>query len=292
MVLVIASLGILKFWLGWVSSVLLSAFLLCLSSMLPSFAARAILSRECPHPSLHKPMRTREEISASSNQVSPIDAEPAQLTRWQMFSKAATHGMDVDIHKIVRTEDKIHESASSSSLVWSMLLATCRSSWPFVSSSLTVPLSSDTWQVRWPPSRTCTRRVSSRRMSSLGMMSHRSGHLRIQCHHTHGSEAREADTHQRICNRACHSLRDHDRFSVWFAHFVQPVHHRSHNRSGSGRGIEGVHWTQFLKQFASWVATLFVSGAVDPSSMRFTTHCLWFQITASSHTHKILFSRS
>ncbi|KAG6558097.1 hypothetical protein Mapa_000278 [Marchantia paleacea] len=54
-------------------------------------------------------MRTQEEISAGSNQVSPVDAEPAQLSTWQKFSKAATHGMDVDIHKIVKTDEKIHD---------------------------------------------------------------------------------------------------------------------------------------------------------------------------------------
>lgn len=61
-------------------------------------------------------MRTLDEIAAGSNQVSPVDAEPAQLTRWQKFSKAATHGMDVDIHKIVKTDDKIHEIHESAEL--------------------------------------------------------------------------------------------------------------------------------------------------------------------------------
>lgn len=44
---------------------------------------------------------------------SPATPAPA-LTSWQKFSKAATHGVDVDIHSIVKTDEKIghiHESA-------------------------------------------------------------------------------------------------------------------------------------------------------------------------------------
>ncbi|BBN09033.1 solute carrier family 20 (sodium-dependent phosphate transporter) [Marchantia polymorpha subsp. ruderalis] len=46
--------------------------------------------------------------------VDKTNVEPKQLTNWQKFSKAATHGMDVDIHKVVKTDEKIgnmHEAA-------------------------------------------------------------------------------------------------------------------------------------------------------------------------------------
>ncbi|KAL2632054.1 hypothetical protein R1flu_016740 [Riccia fluitans] len=57
-------------------------------------------------------MRTPEQIQAGATIV-PDDV-PDSLNNWQKFRKAATHGLNVDIHKIVKTDEKIgqiHEHA-------------------------------------------------------------------------------------------------------------------------------------------------------------------------------------
>jgi sodium-dependent phosphate transporter len=53
--------------------------------------------------------RTPEEIELGNAANLAAAVTPAPLTNWQRFSKAATHGLDVDIHKVVKTDEKLHE---------------------------------------------------------------------------------------------------------------------------------------------------------------------------------------
>ncbi|KAL3681813.1 hypothetical protein R1sor_024769 [Riccia sorocarpa] len=52
-------------------------------------------------------MRTSEQIQAGATIVP--EEYPESLTRWQKFQKTATHGLHVDIHKVVKTDEKIGE---------------------------------------------------------------------------------------------------------------------------------------------------------------------------------------
>ncbi|BBN09031.1 solute carrier family 20 (sodium-dependent phosphate transporter) [Marchantia polymorpha subsp. ruderalis] len=63
-----------------------------------------------------KPVNTElQNVSATGDlEQSGDNTEPRKLSNWQKFSKAATHGMDVDIHSVVKTDEKIgdmHEAA-------------------------------------------------------------------------------------------------------------------------------------------------------------------------------------
>ncbi|KAG6552741.1 hypothetical protein Mapa_005688 [Marchantia paleacea] len=91
---------------AWVSAIIAACVtLLCI------FVALPLLKKMASRQFDSEGKRIVREVPL---QIVNDESTPAALTNWQKFSKAATHGLDVDIHKVVKTDEKIgdmHEAA-------------------------------------------------------------------------------------------------------------------------------------------------------------------------------------
>ncbi|KAG6558095.1 hypothetical protein Mapa_000276 [Marchantia paleacea] len=108
---------------AWISAIVAAGVtLLCIFVALPllkKMAARQFDSEGRPIPQPVVPEVTEMtaadvERAHGHNFIHPVAPLPVELTNWQKFSKVATRGMDVDIHAVVKTDEKlseIHEAA-------------------------------------------------------------------------------------------------------------------------------------------------------------------------------------
>ncbi|KAL2632062.1 hypothetical protein R1flu_016748 [Riccia fluitans] len=105
---------------AWVSAVIaVGATILCIFVVLPVLRRRAGRrfdqnGRPIPQSVAPVAVELQPATPAADVELARSPSEPTQLTAWQWFSKAANHGLDVDIHQVVKTNEKlaeIHESA-------------------------------------------------------------------------------------------------------------------------------------------------------------------------------------
>lgn len=235
---------------------------------------KAIESKPTVFAEMSEIERSPEKIEGGTTMApaDEADAPAPALSTWQKFSKAATHGLDVDIHKIVKTDEKIgqiHEAAERFEprveYAFSYLQVFSAICVIFAHGAGEVgymagPLAT-IWDVyqKGQLSRTVKPPVWIILIGALGLViglatygynvTRAMGVKLAKLTPTRGFAA-ELATAFVIMIASQYSLPTSSSQCITGA--IIGV--------GLLEGTKGVNWTQFLKQFLSWVSTLFVIG--------------------------------
>ncbi|KAL2632064.1 hypothetical protein R1flu_016750 [Riccia fluitans] len=96
---------------AWVSAIIAGGVtLLCIFIALPLLRRKADSHFDSEGRAIDGRPTAFSEEAVSVEMTNPgAPSEPKSLTSWQKFSKAATRGLNVDIHKVVKTDEKISE---------------------------------------------------------------------------------------------------------------------------------------------------------------------------------------